>query len=220
MSLVAKSEGSSNFIPVPTGMHLARCYRIIDLGTQKSEYMGNVKQLHKMMLQFEVHGEDAEGNPTVTSKGDPMTVSKNFTVTLAEKSTLRKDLQSWRGKDFTPEELRGFELKNVLGQWAMITVVETENNGNTYTNISNINPVPVAIKKNGLPDGKNELKIFSIDEPDMELFESFSDNLKNKIRQSPEWDRLYGSAPIASAQPVNNSASPANFDNMEDDLPF
>ena len=85
MSLIAKSEGSSNFIPVPTGMHLARCYRIIDLGTQKSEYMGNVKQLHKMMLQFEVHGEDAEGNPTVTAKGDPMTVSKNFTVTLAEK---------------------------------------------------------------------------------------------------------------------------------------
>ena len=49
---------------------------------------------------------------------------------------------------------------------------------------------------------------------------SFSDNLKNKIRLSPEWDRLYGSAPIASAQPADNSASPANFDNMEDDLPF
>lgn len=218
MSLVAKSEGNSNFIPVPTGMHLARCYRIVDLGTQKSEYMGNVKQLHKMMLQFEVHGEDAEGNPTNTAKGDPMTVSKNFTVTLAEKSTLRKDLQSWRGRDFTPEELRGFELKNVLGQWAMITVVETENNGNTYTNISNINPVPAAIKKNGLPEGKNELKIFSIDEPDMELFESFSDNLKNKIRQSPEWERLHGGPTTQTS--TSNSAPPANFDNMEDDLPF
>ena len=218
MSLVAKSESSGNFIPVPTGMHLARCYRIVDLGTQKSEYMGNVKQLHKMMLQFEVHGEDAEGNPTNTAKGDPMTVSKNFTVTLAEKSTLRKDLQSWRGRDFTPDELRGFELKNVLGQWAMITVVETENNGNTYTNISNINPVPAAIKKNGLPEGKNELKIFSIDEPDMDLFESFSDNLKNKIRQSPEWDRLYGSAEPVSTS--SNVAKPANFDDLEDDLPF
>ena len=170
-----------------------------------------------MMLQFEVHGEDAEGNPTVTAKGDPMTVSKNFTVTLAEKSTLRKDLQTWRGKDFTADELRGFELKNVLGQWAMISVVETENNGNTYTNIANINPVPATIKKNGLPEGKNELKIFSIDEPDMELFESFSDNLKNKIRQSPEWERLYGSATSA---PSVNSAPSANFDDMVDDLPF
>jgi len=215
MSLVAKTGGSSsNFIPVPTGMHLARCYRIIDLGTQESTYMGNVKQLHKAMFQFEVHSEDAQGNPTVTSKGDPMTVSKNFTVTLADKASLRKDLQTWRGKDFTKEELDGFELKNVLGQWAMLSVVETQNNGNTYTNIATINPVPASIKKNGLPEGKNELKIFSIDNPDMELFESFSDNLKNKIRQSPEWQRLHG-GPSAG-----NSAPSANFDDMESDLPF
>jgi hypothetical protein len=215
MSLVAKTEGSnSNFVPVPTGMHLARCYRIIDLGTQESTYMGNVKQLHKVMFQFEVHSEDAQGNPTVTSKGDPMTVSKNFTVTLAEKSTLRKDLQTWRGKDFAPEELKGFELKNVLGQWAMLSVVETQNNGNTYTNIATINPVPSSMKKNGLPEGKNELKLFSIDDADMELFESFSDNLKNKIRQSPEWERLHG------GPSTGGSAPSANFDDMADDLPF
>jgi hypothetical protein len=176
--------------------------------------MGNVKQLHKVMFQFEVHSEDAQGNPTVTSKGDPMTVSKNFTLTLAEKSTLRKDLQTWRGKDFAPEELKGFELKNVLGQWAMLSVVETQNNGNTYTNIATVNPVPSSMKKNGLPEGKNELKLFSIDDADMELFESFSDNLKNKIRQSPEWERLHG-GPSAG-----NSAPSANFDDMESDLPF
>ena len=70
MSLVAKTEGgNSNFIPVPTGMRLARCYRIIDLGTQESTYMGNVKQLHKVMFQFEVHSEDGEGNPTTIDHG-------------------------------------------------------------------------------------------------------------------------------------------------------
>lgn len=213
MSLIAKGEGSS-FIPVPTGMHLARCYRIVDLGTQESTYMGNVKQLHKMMMQFEVHGEDAQGNLTVTSKGEPMTVSKNYTVTLSDKSNLRKDLQTWRGKDFTAEELRGFEVKNVLGQWAMISVVETENNGQTYTNIANINPVPATIKKNGLPEGKNPLKVFQIDEPDMELFDTFSENLQNKIRKSPEWERLHG-----SVQDQGNGAT-GSFDDMSDDMPF
>jgi hypothetical protein len=214
MSLVAKSEGSSsNFVPVPTGMHLARCYRIIDLGTQESTYMGNVKHLPKVMFQFEVHSEDGEGNATVTSKGDPMTVSKNFTLTLAEKSTLRKDLQTWRGKDFTADELKGFELKNVLGQWAMISVVETENNGKTYTNIATINPVPSNIRKVGLPDGHNDLKLFSIADADLALFESFSDGLKDKIRKSPEWERLHGGPSIGSAPS-------ANFDDMENDLPF
>ena len=214
MSLVAKSEGSSSsFVPVPTGMHLARCYRIIDLGTQESTYMGNVKHLPKVMFQFEVHSEDGEGNATVTSKGDPMTVSKNFTLTLAEKSTLRKDLQTWRGKDFTADELKGFELKNVLGQWAMISVVETENNGKTYTNIATINPVPSNIRKVGLPDGHNDLKLFSIADADLALFESFSDGLKDKIRKSPEWECLHGG-------PSVGSAPSANFDDMENDLPF
>lgn len=216
MGLIAKStEGSgSNFVPVPPGMHLARCYRIVDLGTQKTEYMGNVKQLHKVMFQFEVHSEDAQGNPTVTSKGDPMTVSKNYTVSLADKSNLRKDLQTWRGKDFSPEELKGFELKNVLGQWAMLSIAEVQRDSNTYTNINSVNPVPQAIKKNGLPDGKNDLKLFSIEEADMELFESFSDNLKNKIRMSPEWENLHG------GPNTGNSAASANFDDMENDLPF
>lgn len=215
MSLVAKStEGGSTFTPVPPGMHLARCYRIVDLGTQKTEYMGNIKHLHKVMFQFEVHSEDAEGNPLLTSKGDPMTVSKNYTVSLAEKSNLRKDLQSWRGKDFTGDELKGFELKNVLGQWAMLSVVEAHRDGNTYTNIANINPVPASMKKNGLPDGKNELKLFSIEDADLELFESFSENLKNKIRLSPEWENLHG------APDTGNSAAAGNFDDMESDLPF
>jgi len=209
MSLIAKSV--SNFIPVPTGMHLARCYRIIDLGTQESTYMGAVKKLHKVMLSFEVHSEDAQGKPTQTSSGEPMTVSKNFTVTLQDKSTLRKDLQTWRGKDFTNEELNGFELKNVLGQWAMISVVETENNGQTYTNIANINPVPASIKKNGLPEAHNETKIFDINDPDMDLFESFSENLQNKIKKSPEWERLHGSSPASAS---------ADFSDMESDIPF
>ena len=214
MGLVAKAEEGSSFIPVPPGMHLARCYRIVDLGTQESTYMGNIKHVPRVLFQFEVHSEDTEGKPLLTSSGEPMTVSKTFTLSLAEKATMRRDLQTWRGKEFTKEELRGFELKNVLGQWAMITVAENESNGKTYTNIANINPVPATIKKNGLPEGKNDLKLFSIEDADMGLFETFSDYLKDRIRKSPEWERLHGSPN------VGNSVPNANFDDMESDLPF
>jgi hypothetical protein len=214
MGLVAKAEEGSSFIPVPPGMHLARCYRIIDLGTQESTYMGNIKHVPRVLFQFEVHSEDSQGQPLLTSSGEPMTVAKTFTLSLAEKATMRRDLQTWRGKEFTKEELRGFELKNVLGQWAMITVAENESNGKTYTNIANINPVPATIKKNGLPEGKNELKLFSIEDADLDLFETFSDYLKDRIRKSPEWERLHGSPS------VGNSASSANFDDIADDLPF
>jgi len=213
MALIAKSSGESTFVPVPQGMHLARCYRIIDMGTQKSEYQGQVKHLSKVMLQFEIHGNDDDNKPIVTQKGEPMSISKNFTLSLAEKATLRKDLQTWRGREFTEDELRGFELKNVLGAWAMISVIKAlGNNGKEYTNIAAIMSVPSAIKKAGIPEGHNDLTLFSIDEPDMALFDSFSNGLKEKIGKSPEWQsRGKSSAPKAPAGP---------FDDMEDDIPF
>lgn len=215
MSLTAKDSGGGSFTPVSPGMHLARCYRIIDLGTQKTEYQGQIKHLQKVMIQFEVHGEDDNGNPLVTSKGEPMSISKNFTLSLAEKATLRKDLQAWRGRDFTAEELRGFELKNVLGAWAMITAAKSiGNNGKEYTNIVSINPVPASIKKAGLPNGFNAVAMFVIDDPDMPLFETFGDGLKAKIMASPEW-RAHNDGPVSNA-----SFTSSGFDDMADDLPF
>jgi hypothetical protein len=183
------------------------------MGTQPSEFQGQVKHLQKVMLQFEVHGEDDNGKPLVTAKGEPMSISKNFTLSLSEKATMRKDLQAWRGRDFTPEELRGFELKNVLGAWAMITASKAVgNNGKEYTNIVSINPVPVAIKRGGLPEGFNKLAMFVISNPDMELFETFGNGLKEKITSSPEWR-------ARSSQPAPGSTG-SGFDDMDDDIPF
>lgn len=214
MSLTVKAGSESGFVPVPAGMHLARCYRIVDLGTQRSEYKGEIKHLPKVMLQFEVHGEDDQGNPLVTAKGEPMTISKNYTASLSEKATLRVDLKNWRGRDFTPEELKGFELKNVLGIFAMISVTKAPGkDGKEYTNIGAVMPVPANIKKAGLPAGHNPTAIFSIDDPDMELFETFSDGLKNKIKSSPEWQEREGGV-------QEGIPSMGGINKLDDDIPF
>lgn len=221
MSLVARdSGGESSFTPVPPGMHLARCYRIVDLGTQKSEYQGQIKHLSKIMIQFEVHGEDEQGKPLVTPKGEPMTISKNYTLSLAEKATLRKDLQTWRGRDFTSDELRGFELKNVLNAWAMLSVAKSVgNNGKEYTNIMSVNPVPVTIKRAGLPEGFNSAVLFSISDPDMDVFETFGKGLKEKIMASPEWQSYNGRTETRSVSKPEPSGGGSGFDDM-DDIPF
>lgn len=213
MSLIAKDSGESSFTPVPPGMHLARCYRVVDLGTQKSEYQGQTKYLAKVMVQFEVHGEDEFGTPLLTSRGEPMSISKNYTLSLAEKATMRKDFQTWRGRDFTPEELRGFELKNVLGVWAMINVSKAlGNNGKEYTNIMGVNSVPVSIKKAGMPNGVNPAAIFVISNPDMSLFETFGSNLQDKIKSSPEWQARDGA-------PQKEPRS-ADLNDLDSDVPF
>lgn len=211
MSLVAKASAEGGFTPIPPGMHLARCYRVIDMGTQKSEYLGQIKHLPKVMLQFEVHGEDDAGNPLVTAKNEPMTISKNYTLSLSEKATLRRDLSTWRGRDFTPEEQRGFELKNLLGVWAMISVTRsTGNNGKEYTNIAAVMPVPAKVKQAGLPEGHNKPVLFSILNADMTVFDGFSEYLKTKIMSSPEWQSR------GSAKKADEDA----FDSMTDDIPF
>lgn len=208
--LIARANNSS-FKPVPAGSHLARCYRIIDLGTQESKWAGQSRFNHKAMFQFEVHGEDDSGNPLVTEKNEPMTISKNYTVYLGEKSALRLDLEAWRGKEFTEQELKGFDLKTILGAWCLLTVVRsTGNDGKEYTNISSISPVPKAMKAT-LPEPFNDLKMFSISDPDMELFESLSDKLKQKITSSPEWK--------ARNDPKRTPQPSSNFDD-DSSIPF
>jgi hypothetical protein len=175
--------------------------------------MGQVKYLPKVMMQFEVHGDDDQGNPLLTGDGRPLSITKSFTLTLSDKSTLRKDLQTWRGRDFTAQELKGFELKNVLGAWAMVSVTHSESNGKTYTNIAAIMPVPANIKKAGMPEPVNPVQMYTILEDDKEVFNSLSDNLKKRIMESPEWqDKNRGVAEGPSAMSA--------IAKLDDDIPF
>ena len=162
MSLYVENTGG-NFESCPHGLHLARCYRIVDLGTQKSEYMGQVKHLHKVMLAWEIHGTNDDADPLLMRDGRPFSIFKNYTLSWSDKSNLRIDLQSWRGKPFTEEEMRKFDLKNVLGAWCMLNVIERRgDNGKTYSNVDGITPVPGVIKQNGYPETVNELELFNI----------------------------------------------------------
>ena len=216
MGLTAKaSSESSSFKPVPAGMHLARCYRIVDLGTQTTEWQGKEKKNYKIMMLWEVHGEDDQGAALITDRNEPMSISKNYTMSLGEMSSLRADLKSWRGRDFTAEELRGFQLKNVLGAWCMLTVARTiGQDDKEYSNVVSVNPVPSSIKKAGLPDGFNELSVFDLDNPDMALFDTLSQKLQAKIQSAPEWK---GSA---SEQYQKQQNASAFSDDDEDMIPF
>lgn len=216
MSLMASaSESKGSFVQVSPGMHLAMCYKIVDLGTQKSEYLGEVKHLPKVMFQFEVHGDNEQGEPMITPKGEPLTISKNFTLSLAEKATLRRDLQTWRGKEFTAAELKGFELKNVLSKWCMLSVVHSTVGDKTYANIQAIMPIPDIVKKAGLPTPHNESSLYSIQDNDHDALNSFSTYIQDKIKASPEWQSLN------RAPKENKSVTPPHpMDDLESDIPF
>jgi hypothetical protein len=197
MSLIAKAESNnSSFTPVPPGMHLARCFRIVDLGTQKSTYMGKDKFLRKILVQFEIHSEDAQGNPLLTDKGEPLSISKRYTLSLGEKATLSQDLESWRGSAFTADERKGFNLEKLLGIWAMLNITKSVGADNKeYTNIETINPVPAQIKKAGLPAPHNETMLYSIEKSDEDTFNKLSEGVRKTIANSPEYQARNKNAP-------------------------
>ncbi len=217
MSFYVEDKGG-NFERCPPGMHLARCYRIIDLGTQKSEYMGQTKYLHKVMLGWEIHGTDDAGQPLLMKDQRPFAIFKNYTLSWSEKANLRLDLQSWRGRPFSQEEMQKFDLKNVLGAFCMLNIIERPGkaDGKMYTNVDGVTPVPSIIKQNGLPQGVNKTELFNLTDPDMTMFETFSDNLKAKIKSSPEWQKLERQMSVGSAP----AAAPAAAADEDDDIPF
>lgn len=173
MSLTVKASGSGDFEMTPEGTYIGRCIKVIDLGTQTATGQYGTKQQKKVMVQWEL----LDG--AKMQDGKPFAVAQFYTASLHEKSQLRKDLEAWRGKKFTAEELEGFDLSQVLGAYCMIQVVHSQDG--QYANVNAI----MATKEK--PEGVNPLVSFEINNPDMEVFSTFSDKMKAKITSTPEW---------------------------------
>lgn len=201
--MLLTDNGGKDFEQASAGNHVARCVGMIDLGTQQSDYQGKTTHARKIVLRFELPNElIADGEYA----GRPFIVGKFYTASLSEKANLRKDLESWRGRPFTPEELAGFDSKNILDKPCMVNVVHTEKG---KAKIASIAPIPKGMQT---PPRINDLLYFSLerDEFDGKIYEGLSDFYKGEILKSPEWAELQGK-PTKSAK---------HFDDFKDDIPF
>jgi hypothetical protein len=221
MSLTATDKGGADFEMTPEGTYIGRCFKIIDMGTQTSVGQFGTKEQHKVMISFELFDKDEQGKDVVMNDGRPYSVTQFYTVSLHEKAKLRADLEAWRGKKFTKDELEGFDLSNVLGAYCMIQVVHDETG--KYANVNSIMSY-----KGDKPKPVNPDVVFDIDNPDMKVFEAMSDNMKAKIQAAPEWKGsptvTPNAAPEAQATPQAKPDNIVGFDENEpinlDDIPF
>ena len=196
--------GGGDFEQPPAGTHIARCIKMIDIGTQRGEYQGKANSKRQVIIGFELPLELlTEGDYA----GKPVTVSRFYTASLSEKSNLRKDLANWRGRDFTQQELLGFDSKNILDKGCMLSLTP---NDKGKIRITGIMSLP---KGSQLPPRVNPLVFFSLEpgEFDRATFDGLSDGIKKFITLSPE----YESVSKGVAAPAKNSAA-----DLEDDIPF
>jgi hypothetical protein len=214
MIITGSNSDRKQFQIAPAGTHLARLYRIIDLGTQMREYEGKVTMSRKAKFFFELHGEDADGKPLLTSDGKPLIQSREYTVSLNEKANLRRDLEAWRGKAFSEDELKGFDISNILGHFCMVNISHRQKGDMTYADLKGVSAVPSIYKKQGLPEGINTTMIFNLDKFDETMFDSLSENIKETIKKSPEYRS------IGEQSKTYQEASSGSVADMDNDIPF
>ncbi len=180
MSIIATTSSSDKFVGVSTGVHKARCVRMIDLGTQRSEYQGEVSWKRQILVSWEVPSE-------LSNSGEPLLISKFYTLSLHEKSNLGKDLTAWRGRAFTELEKQQFDITALLGVPCMLNIVESRN-GNTK--VGSVMPLP---KNDTLEPQFHENLQFSIDDFENgsnEAFMALSEGIRNIILRSKELENM------------------------------
>ena len=138
ITVTASSSGQKSD-PVPAGTHHAVCYGVVAVGTQPSQ---QYTPRPKVVVAFEIPGERIE----IKGKDLPRGISKRYTLSLNEKASLRKDLQSWRGRPFTSAELAGFDVSKLIGANCLLSVLHQDRAGATYANISSISALPKSMK--------------------------------------------------------------------------
>lgn len=195
-----------DFTPIEPGMYAAVCIGVIDLGTQHSEKYGPSS---KVLLQFEIPEEKV----IIEGVEQPRTLSKIYTASLGKKANLRRDLDSWRGRAFTKEELNGWDLTNVLGAPCMLNIVHQERGDRVYANIANISPLP----KNYPPPVSGTPHTTFLLMENQPIPEHLPDWVKNMIGECEE---LQSQKSHVSNQPPPQSGSfPSEAENM-DKVPF
>lgn len=196
MAIVAKSEGG-DFKHAEPGTDIGRCYMILDLGHQKNEYQGEVSIKHQVLVAWEIPSQ-------LMDDGRPISISKFYTLSLHDKSNLGQDLASWRGKAFTEEEKKGFDISRLIGVPAMLSIIVDKNG---KSRVGSVMGVPKGMT---VPEAINTPVIFDMEaylNGDRSVFESLSDGLKGILNKAQE---------ITS--PADHRDLPA--ENFDGDIPF
>jgi len=187
MAITARTQTTSKkFEIIPAGSYPARCYSMIELGTNEETYQGVSKMVNKVRITWELPTETMifkeERGP------EPRVISKEFTLSMHEKANLRAFLENWRGKSFTEKEAEAFDVTNLLGVPCLLSIThKAATNGNTYANISSVSLLPKGME---CPEMINERQELSFDDFNQELFDQLPDFIKEKISMSEEYKTL------------------------------
>lgn len=204
MGRYASDKGSgTDFKQAPAGTHVARCYSIVDIGTQHGEYLGEPVVKNQIIIRWELPFETDE----FEGVQKPLIVSKFYTNSLSDKANLRRDLENWRSRSFTEDELKKFDLNTIIGAACIVSVVHNEKGK------AQVKSVSALTKGTTCPPMFNHPVVFWIDEYDEKLFQTLPKGFQDLIVKSDEFKKMF-------APEGNNYVQTGHEKGPDDDIPF
>ena len=212
MGLISKGTGGgSDFEPVPTGTHIARCVTVVDLGLQETPW--GIKE--KVYIAHEVPGVRVKWTKDDVDHEGPALIGSTYTNSIHEKSVLGQHLVNWRGRAFTEDEKTGFDLFTILDVPCMISVTHTVKGEKTYANVSGIMGAPAGTV---IPNRETDLLAYT---PQDAQYAGNLTKLPEWLQKKCEAGHKMGESPqhYPDVPPPGAPPSATNTD-FDDDIPF
>ena len=187
-----KSEGKGNRVEQETleaGAYKARLVQVIDLGLQPQRpFDGQEKEpAYKISLTYELLDEfmvDENGNE---QEDKPRWISEQINLFSLE-ADRAKSTQRYKALDPGVEYDGDFGM--LLGSPCLVTIVNNpgkgKNAGKVYANVAGISPMRAKDAKTA-PDLVNDPVCFDLSEPDLDVFNSLPDWIKDVITSNLEF---------------------------------
>lgn len=135
MAIIATAgSDSASFTPAPEGVHQAVCVDVIDKGMVETKGFNGAppKKKHMVSIAWQID--------ELRDDGKRFLVYRRYTLSLNEKASLRKDLESWRGRKFTRDEEMGFDVETVIGANCMLNIQHNQSGDKVYANVVSVMP--------------------------------------------------------------------------------
>jgi hypothetical protein len=141
MAIIATAGSGTNYTPAPAGVHQAVCVDVIDKGMVETKGFdgGAPKKKHMISVAWQINEPRDDGKRHV--------IYRRYTLSLNEKASLRRDLESWRGRPFTREEEMGFDVEKLIGANCLLNVTHKQAGDRTYANVVSIMPLVKGMPK-------------------------------------------------------------------------
>lgn len=139
---ITAKAAESTFKPHKTGQFAGQCVDTVALGDKVQDYPGTSPYLAPTCALVFRTGERNE------ETGEYIDIYKEYTVSMGPRANLRKDLEQWRGKAYTQDQIdEGVPLDKLTGNHALLTISHRQSGkGKTYANITAMVGIPQQMK--------------------------------------------------------------------------